>query len=221
LRIEHCEFPDGLLYDLENNVWVEPTSDTRGRLGITSVHAALAGRINSVKFKPTGTSLEKNQSLATLESTRYFGVVRTPISCTLVSVNSRLANEPKLANDSPYELGWFAEVEWKPGGESLASLVRPTESEEKIKDQIRNLRVRCFSAYPDHEMWEIGVECAAVLVRLNDLLAQCPINEVVHVVSDDPTAEIEMERWKDQTGQAVLEARKEGNLIHFIVKKVR
>jgi TusA-related sulfurtransferase len=47
------------------------------------------------------------------------------------------------------------------------------------------------------------------------------VNEVVHVVSDDPTADIEMERWADETGQEILKSRKEGNLIHFIVKKVK
>jgi hypothetical protein len=30
-----------------------------------------------------------------------------------------------------------------------------------------------------------------------------------------------MERWSDETGQLVLESRKEGKLIHFIVKKVK
>ena len=70
-------------------------------------------------------------------------------------------------------------------------------------------------------MWEIGVECAAVLVRLNELIERCALNDVIHVVSDDPTADIEMERWSDETGQLVLESRKEGKLIHFIVKKVK
>jgi glycine cleavage system H protein len=87
--------------------------------------------------------------------------------------------------------------------------------------QIRELRVRCFKAFPDYEMWEIGVECAGVLVRLNDLMGQSSLNEVVHVVSDDPTADIEMVRWSDETGQQLLESRKEGKLMHFIVRKVR
>ena len=59
------------------------------------------------------------------------------------------------------------------------------------------------------------------MVRLNELLKPCKVNEVVHVVSDDPTADIEMERWADETGQEILKSRKEGNLIHFIVKKVK
>jgi TusA-related sulfurtransferase len=70
-------------------------------------------------------------------------------------------------------------------------------------------------------MWEIGVDCAGVLVRLNDLMEQSSLNEVVHVVSDDPTADIEIVRWWDETGQQLLESRKEGKLMHFVVRKVR
>jgi TusA-related sulfurtransferase len=135
-------------------------------------------------------------------------------------VNSRLGAEPKLANDSPYEEGWFVEIVPDSDGGGLKSLVEPNAAIDKIRVQIHDLRVRCFAAYPDYEMWEIGVECAAVLVRLNELLLHCKVNEVIHVVSDDPTADIEMERWADETGQKVLESRKEGNLMHFIVKKV-
>ncbi len=208
------------LYDLENNVWVRFDSQKRAKLGITSVHAALAGRINQVKFKQIGSSLNRSQSVATIESVRYFGVVRSPLAGTLVAVNSKLEGEPKLANDSPYSLGWFAEVEPSlPGDRQF--LVEPRNASERIRKQIGELRVRCFKAYPDYEMWEIGTECAAVLIRLNELMERCKLGEVVHVVSDDPTADIEMERWSDETGQAVLESRKEGKLMHFIVKKVK
>ena len=221
MQIDYCEFPEDVLYDLENNVWVRLDSQRRWTLGITSVHAALAGRLNRVKFKPPGFSLGKAQGVATIESVRYFGVVRTPLSARLVSINGRLEAEPKLANDSPYTLGWFAEIEPSFPNDEFGFLVEPKNAEEKIKAQIRELHVRCFKAYPDYEMWEIGVECAAVLVRLNELMERCKTNDVVHVVSDDPTADIEMERWSDQTGQAVLESRTEGKLTHFIVKKVK
>ena len=221
MQIDHCDFPDDALYDLENNVWVKMEANHKARLGITSIHAALAGPLSKVNFKPLGASLKGGQSVATLESVRYFGVVRTPLAGTLMAVNSRLMNEPKLANDSPYVLGWVAEISFEPADGILASLVEAKKAEERIREQIRSLRVRCFAAYPDYEMWEIGVECAAVLVRLNDLLEHCKLNEVVHIISDDPTADLEMERWADETGQKVLESRKEGNLMHFVVRKVR
>ena len=221
MQIEYCEFPDDALYDLENNVWVRFDSQKRAKLGITSVHAALAGRLNQVKFKQLGSSLRRNQSVATIESVRYFGVVRTPLAGTLITINSQLEREPKLANDSPYTLGWFVEVEPSVPDEDRQFLVEPRNAADKIRAQISELRVRCFKAYPDYEMWEIGVECAAVLVRLNELMERCKVGEVVHVISDDVTADIEMERWSDETGQAVLESRKEGKLTHFIVKKVK
>jgi TusA-related sulfurtransferase len=69
-------------------------------------------------------------------------------------------------------------------------------------------------------MFEIGTECAAVLVKLNELLAQIPVGDVVHVVTDDPTSPIEMVRWSDESGQPVIDERKEGSLFHFLVRKV-
>ena len=221
MQIEYCEFPEDALYDLDNSVWVRLVNKNLAALGITSVHAALAGRLSKVNFKPIGSMVRKGQSVATIESGKYFGVVRTPLSGMLVESNAVLGTQPKLANDSPYENGWFVKIETSLLPEEMSSLRDLAGARETIRSQISQLRVRCFKAYPDYEMWEIGVECAAVLVRLNELLERCALNEVIHVVSDDPTADIEMERWSDQTGQAVLESRKEGKLMHFIVKKVK
>jgi glycine cleavage system H protein len=221
MQIEYCEFPEDALYDLENNVWIRLQGEKRVQLGITSVHAALAGKLKHVKFKPVGTLLQRGQAVATIESAKYFGAVRTPLSGTLVEYNRGLDSDPKLANDYPYDAGWFALIEPTQLSSQKDLLVPPRVAEERIRSKIRELRVRCFKAFPDHDMWEIGVECAAVLVRLNDLMGQSSLNEVVHVVSDDPTADIEMVRWSEETGQQLLESRKEGNLTHFIVRKVK
>jgi len=221
VQIDYCEFPEDVLYDLDNNVWVKLVSQNRVRLGITSVHAALAGKLDSVKLKPVGAALTRSQSVASIESIRFFGVVRTPLTGTLTLVTESLVTQPKLANDFPYTTGWFAEIDSKLDPNEMASLLNLNAAKDKIRAQIGELRVRCFKAFPDYEMWEIGVECAAVLVRLSELVERVKVNEVVHVVSDDPTADIEMERWSDQTGQAVLESRSEGKLTHFIVKKIK
>jgi len=221
LQIDHCEFPDDALYDLENNVWIRLEERKRARLGITSVHAALAGKLKEVKFKPTQSLLQRGQAVATIESVRYFGAVRTPLTGRLVETNPALEKNPKLENDHSYEDGWFVRIEPVHLSQEMNALVDPRTAEERIRSQIHELRVRCFKAFPDYEMWEIGVECAGVLVRLNDLMERSSVNDVVHVVSDDPTADIEMVRWSDETGQQLLESRKEGKLMHFIVRKVR
>ena len=221
MQIDYCEFPEDALYDLDNNIWVRLRSKNLAVLGITSVHAALVGKLNKITFKPIGSPLRRGLSVATIEGVRYFGVVRTPLTGTLVGTNTILTTQPKLANDSPYEDGWFVKIEPNLALEEMKALRDLEAARETIKSQISQFRIRCFMAFPDHDMWEIGVECAAVLVRLNELIERCALNEVIHVVSDDPTADIEMERWSDQTGQLVLESRKEGKLVHFIVKKVK
>jgi TusA-related sulfurtransferase len=86
---------------------------------------------------------------------------------------------------------------------------------------MEKLHVRCFAAFPDHQMFEIGVECAATLTKLGELISKIPQGEVVHLVSDDLSADFEMIRWSEETGQKLLETRREGNLFHFIVKKVK
>jgi TusA-related sulfurtransferase len=70
-------------------------------------------------------------------------------------------------------------------------------------------------------MFEIGVECAATLTKFDELLAGLEIGQVVHLVSDDVTADLEISRWSEQTGQAIIELRREGNLFHFIIKKIK
>jgi TusA-related sulfurtransferase len=47
------------------------------------------------------------------------------------------------------------------------------------------------------------------------------MGNVVHVVSDDTSADLEMIRWSEERGQDLLESRKEGNLFHFIVRKIK
>ena len=221
MQIDFCEFPDDLLYDLETNVWVKVNQKSGVTLGITSVHAALAGRLNQVKLKPVGESVARGKNVGTIESVKYFGAVRTPVSGRITETNLDLQKQAKLANDAPYTAGWFVTIEPTNLLEEIAFLSKVQDIEERIRLMIKEVRVRCFKAYPDYDMWEIGVECAAVLVRVNELIERCALGDVIHVVSDDPTADIEMERWAYDTGQLVLESRKDGKLMHFIVRKVK
>jgi len=221
LQIDFCEFPDDLLYDLETNVWVRVDQRVGVTLGVTSIHAALAGRLNQVKLKTVGESVNRGKNVGTIESVKYFGAVRTPVSGRITEVNLELEKRARLANDAPYTAGWFVKIEPTNLSAESASLSKVQDVEGRIRLMITELRVRCFKAYPDYDMWEIGVECAAVLVRLNELIERCAVGDVIHIVSDDPTADIEMERWAYDTGQLVLDARREGKLMHFIVRKVK
>jgi glycine cleavage system H lipoate-binding protein/TusA-related sulfurtransferase len=219
MKIHNCSFPEDLLYDTENFVWMGNKEKTV-TIGITTIMTSIAGKLSRIKLKPVGTKLEKGMSCGSLESAKYFGVVRTPISGTIVQVNKSLMDKPKLANNSPYTEGWFVKIEPSDMGD-MRTLETIENCHDKMSLAIQKLRVRCFAAFPDHEMFEIGVECSATLAKLDELIEKIPAGEVIHLVSDDPTADLEMLRWSEEREQSLLEMRNEGNLFHFIVKKLR
>jgi glycine cleavage system H protein len=219
MKIDNCSFPEDLLYDTENFVWMS-NKEMSVTIGITSIMASIAGKLSGIKLKPVGTRLEKGKSCGALESAKYFGVVRTPVTGIIVQVNKSLVDKPKLANDFPYTEGWFVKIEPSEMGD-LKGLETIENCHDKMSMAIQKLRVRCFAAFPDHEMFEIGVECSATLAKLDELIEKIPAGEVIHLISDDPTANLEMLRWSEQKRQSLLEIRNEGNLFHFIVKKSR
>jgi len=221
MKIEHCEFPDDLLYDPEGLVWTRLLEFGEVVVGITSIHAALAGPVAKVSAKPLAASYPRNAAIGFLESGRYFGPIRTPVRGVLREVNTAVLAKPRTLTDASYDAGWFARLQPTHFQEDGRVLRSAKDARDGLTKQIAALRVRCFAAFPDHEMFEIGIECSAVLAKLNELLTRIEVGGVVHLVTDDPTSPIEMVRWSDQTGQPVIDQRKEGNLFHFLVRKVK
>jgi len=217
MKIDHCEFPDELLYDVEQGTW----ADLKGgivRVGITSLLSWSFGVFSAITFRNAGTVLVRGQVMGTMEGSRHFDVFRSPVSGTLSAVNERLVDDPGLLNRDPYGEAWFAEIRIKDNGE-LGALSRLPQAEGRIAELLKERHVHCFAAFPDFDIVDTGVECQAVLAKLNDLLGRSTPGTVVHVVSDDSSAEIEMQRWSDQTGNPIVDVQKEGKIFHYIVRK--
>ena len=228
MRINHCNFPEGILYDLDNYIWIkrDGTDPSIVMLGVTPILISLAGKLTKIKLKEIGTIIEKNKSVGSIESLRYFGMVRCPLKGEIIEVNNTLSDNPKTANDFPYNEGWFVKIKIQNSDSIESELKNDTlklidECHDEIKKIMEKLHVRCFAAFPDYEMFEIGVECAATLTKLDELIGKINTGNVVHVVSDDTSADLEMIRWSEERGQDLLETRKEANLFHFIVKKIK
>lgn len=220
MRIQECEFPEDVWYDADGFVWLrrEPSGDVV--LGITSIQAALAGRLTKIQPRAVGTEYARGRSLGTIEGGRYFGAVRTPVRGMLLQVNEAVLSTPKVLSERPYAEGWFAHLRPTAWEEDVASLVPADRARDLLASQIAALHVHCFAAFPDYEMFEIGTECSAVLTKLDETLVHAEAGEVLHLVSDDWTAPAELENWAQRTHNTVLESRKEGNLYHFLIRKV-
>jgi len=221
LNVDHCEFPDNLFYDVENDVWfqkIETGSQGTGRMGISSVLLFLAGKISGIKFRQVREETDRGQSIATIESVRYFGAIRSPVKGRISKLNEELLSNPSLVSASPYE-SWIAEYN-SLDEDSLDRLLHGSNAKDKLLSRIKELRIKCFKLLPDEDMYSIGTECTTTLANLSELLSDKQRGYVVHLVTDDTTADIEMVRWSRQTGNELVETRREENLYHFIVKKV-
>jgi glycine cleavage system H protein len=221
MKIDNCEFPDELLYDMENFVWADMKESIGITIGITTLLSAISGKLSAINLMGVGSQVQRGKRLATIESNAYFGVVRAPLSGKVLEVNESILRKPKLVNDFPYTEGWFVKMEPMSNVTDSTNLLPIGNCQDTAKTLIKDLHIRCFVAYPDYEMSEIGVECAATLTKLDELIPKIKIGEIVHLVSDDKTANLEMIRWAEGSGQSILENRSEGNLMHFIVKRNR
>ena len=219
MEIDHCSFPEDILYDPDNFVWAKIESDSLVRVGINSILSSLAGKLSKVNLKGVNMDIMRGRSLGTIESGKYFGVVRSPVTGSIVEINEAVVRNPRLVNDSPYTNGWISLIKNDKLNPDFKYLNSIGNCRDMIRSQIKRLHIRCFVAFPDHEMYEIGVECSSTLAKLDDLLKQVEIDDVIHIVSDDVTADLEMMRWSEQHSQPLLEIRQENNLFHILVRK--
>ncbi len=219
--IGNCRFADDVLYETDSNTWARFHEDGSATVGINTILAWLGGPFTSVTFKTVGAEVERGKGIGSIESPRHFDTVRSPITGRVIGVNAALTGNPRLLNHDPYGRGWFAKLEPSRKEQEASLLKGPATARADLQVRIAELKIRCFAEFPDYEMYEIGTECSAVLVRLDELFSTSPKGTVVHLVSDDPTSEIEMMRWSDRTSNEVLETRREANLVHYIVKKTQ
>jgi glycine cleavage system H protein len=220
VEISGCALPEDRLYDLENDVWyLRDASTGLARVGILGPLAWFAGRFSTVTYRPVDGRIARGRSIATVESVRYTGAVRLPVDGEVVERNPGIVDHPRLLNDAPYDEGWIVRIRpvndlaVPPGLEPAGAIA------ERLAERIARQRIRCWPQTPDAELYEIGIECSAVLTMLNEELRGRPAGDAVLLVTDDPTSPIEMERWSDQTGHRLLAHRREGNLHSFLVRK--
>ena len=219
MLINNCNFPDNLLYDPENFVWIDISNKESIKVGITPILAFISGKIKTITMKKEDYFIAKGKSLGSIESPKYFGVIRSPVSGKIKEINSSIISKPKHVNDSPYDAGWLVKIEPSNLEKDLYYLKSIDQCHIELKALIDEFHVRCFKVYPDHEMYELGTECAATLTKLDDLLTQINIGDVVYLASDDITADLELARWAKEHSQSILEVRREGPIFHFLVKK--
>jgi glycine cleavage system H protein len=117
-----CDLPDDLYYFVEKHIWLRPEGE-EVVMGLTDVAQHLAGKVIAVTIKKVGRSLNKGQSAATVESSKWVGPVPTPVSGEIIAVNSDLVSDPELINRDCYGAGWVVRMRAGSWAEESAELV--------------------------------------------------------------------------------------------------
>ena len=108
--VRGCNLPDDLFYNVDNNVWARREGDGTITIGMTAYACSLAGEIVSYTPKKVGKEIEQNKSVTTVESGKWVGPVKAPVTGAITAVNDAVTAKPGTINADPYGNGWLVKM---------------------------------------------------------------------------------------------------------------
>ena len=118
--LDRFDYPEGFYFSADH-LWAKKEDGTV-RVGVTDMAQQAAGSILFVRIMPKGRQVESGKPLGTMETGKWVGPLKSPLSGTIVETNEALKAQPKLLNEDPYGKGWLA-------------LLQPS----KLDDELKNL----------------------------------------------------------------------------------
>ena len=98
----------------------------KATLGISNFAQDALGDVVFVDVPKVGTSLKAEDQLGEVESTKATSTIYTPVTGTILQVNTELQDHPELLNQDPYGKGWIAVLELSNPGE-VDTLMTPEQ----------------------------------------------------------------------------------------------
>ena len=101
--------PNDLLYTRDHE-WVSVEGNV-ATVGITDFAQSELGDIVFVEFPELNSTVEKGQSIGSIEAVKTVADLYMPISGIVIAVNENLDKNPEAVNDTPYGDGWMVKIE--------------------------------------------------------------------------------------------------------------
>ena len=102
-------FPKELFYS-EAGLWIR-CEDSLIRIGLSDFAQQRNGDIAFANLKPSGTVLDMEDEIASIETVKVDFSLPSPVKGKIVEVNLALEESPELINQEPYGRGWLAVVQ--------------------------------------------------------------------------------------------------------------
>jgi len=136
--LDRFEFPEGLYYS-GDHLWVKKENGIV-RVGVTDMAQQAAGSILFVRLMPKGRQVESGKPLGTMETGKWVGPLKSPLSGSIIESNEALKTQPKLLNEDPYGRGWLAVLQPSKLDDELKNLMTdPAQIEKFVQVELPKL----------------------------------------------------------------------------------
>jgi glycine cleavage system H protein len=141
-----CAVPEEYLFHLEFDVWIRLEDDGTARVGMTDVAQTLCGKLVSLTFqKRPGDAVRRGRTLVVIESAKWVGPFRSPLSGEVLEINEdAFRADQLLANRDPYGAGWLVRLTPSELQEERDALVDGIEAFPHVRERIERDEIRCF-----------------------------------------------------------------------------
>ena len=120
-------------YYTKDHEWAH-VDETTATIGITSFAQEQMGEIVYVDLPDEGQKVVQNEPFGAIESVKAALDLYSPLSGTILEVNSTLVEDIGMLNDDPMDEGWLIRVEVENERE-LTNLMKASEYKKYLKEQ--------------------------------------------------------------------------------------
>lgn len=124
-------FPEDLYFH-KDHMWVR-VEDRKVRIGYNDWAQSAAGKVLFLRTRRAGSSVNQGKTLGTIESGKWVGPLKAPISGRIVQLNEEVLKKPSLINEDPYGRGWVAVLEPIKLDEEIKGLINGSDEETLTK----------------------------------------------------------------------------------------
>ncbi|PKH73791.1 glycine cleavage system protein H [Stenotrophomonas sp. Betaine-02u-21] len=127
------EIPGDLKF-LKSHEWARVESDGSVTVGISDHAQGLLGDLVYVELPEVDGEAKAGETIAVVESVKAASDVYSPVTGTIIKVNSALTDKPETINEDAYGEGWLYVVQPSDLAAELEELLGPDNYAEVLED---------------------------------------------------------------------------------------
>ena len=104
-----AQIPAELKY-IASHEWIRDEGNGIVTVGVTDFAQEALGDIVFVELPEVGSEVNKDDSIAVVESVKAASDIYSPVSGEIIEINEELVDAPEKANEEPYDSAWFFKI---------------------------------------------------------------------------------------------------------------